>query len=68
MTDDDIRMTIEELVFDGSVGLCTRYLRTAKRTVQRINDMIEDDKFYDFKVRLTVNKEDRFPYGVEVVR
>ena len=67
MTDDDIRMTIEELAFDGHVGLWTRYLRTAKRTVQRINDMIEGDKFYDFKVRLTVNKEDRLPYGVEVV-
>ncbi len=68
MTDDDILMTIEELAFDGHVGLCTRYPRTAKRTVQRINDMIENEKFYDFKVRLTINKGDRFPFGVEVVR
>ena len=65
MTDDDIIMCVEEIAMDGKILFGTKYLKTAKRTIERMNYYLELNQ-YDWRVDLYKDETLRFPYGAKI--
>lgn len=63
----DIALTVEELSLSGAVSLGRCSKSTAYRDVRRINDYLRANK-YDWQVRLTIDKSNPLPYGLEQTR
>lgn len=63
----DIALTVEELSLSGAVSLGRCSKSTAYKDVRRVNDYLKANK-YDWRVRLTIDKNNPLPYGLEQTR
>lgn len=66
MTDEDIIMCVEEIAMDGAILFFTKYLKTAKRYIERMNYYLELNR-YDWRVELFRNEGKINPYGARVI-
>ncbi len=63
ITDEDITMIVQELIFDNSVIINVGSRSTAYRTRNRVNEYLWWEG-YNWRVRLII-RDDRFPYVLE---
>lgn len=60
---ETVTITIEEIGMDGAINLGDVSLSTAYRVRREINRRLEHDG-YDWRVKLKINRNDRFPYSL----